>query len=159
MSGPTSWSAADARILDTNVLLYAYDALEPLKRPIARKLLGELLATRQLCLSAQILNEFFWNATRSKRGRGRAPILSFDAAGRAIRRWCKIVPILAIDQETTLAALDAMSPHAMSFWDALVWASAKRHGVPVIYTEDYQAGRSVEGVQYIDPFASGSPRP
>lgn len=45
-----------------------------------------------------------------------------------------------------------MSPHPMSFWDPLVWASAAQHGIPVIYSEDYQSGRTVGGVRYINPF-------
>lgn len=57
MNGPTSWSAADARILDTNVLLYAYDPQDPGKRSTARNLLAGPLEAHRLCLTAQILNE------------------------------------------------------------------------------------------------------
>lgn len=158
MSGPTSWNAADARILDTNLLLYAYDPREKTKRPIARRLMSDLIRSNRLCLPVQVLNEFFWNATRAKR-RGDAPILSVAAATGLIQRWCSVVPVFILRKETTLAALDGMPAHSMNFWDALLWASARENGVPVIYTEDFQHGQTVAGVQYVNPFLSTAPGP
>jgi predicted nucleic acid-binding protein len=63
------------------------------------------------------------------------------------------VPITA---PVTFRALDAMPRHGLSFWDALIWAAAADNGIPVIYTEDFQDGRNIEGVQFINPFLSGS---
>jgi predicted nucleic acid-binding protein len=40
----------------------------------------------------------------------------------------------------------------LSFWDALIWAAAKENGIPVVYTEDFQHGRDIEGVRIINPF-------
>jgi predicted nucleic acid-binding protein len=42
----------------------------------------------------------------------------------------------------------------LSFWDALIWVAAKTHGIPRIYTEDFQHGRVLEGVKFVNPFAS-----
>jgi predicted nucleic acid-binding protein len=47
-----------------------------------------------------------------------------------------------------------MPRHGLSFWDALIWAAASESAVDVIYTEDFQDGREVEGVRFISPFAS-----
>ena len=52
----------------------------------------------------------------------------------------------------TLRALEAVSPHGFSFWDALIWAAAKENGISVVYTEDFQHGREIEGVRIINPF-------
>jgi len=49
----------------------------------------------------------------------------------------------------TLRALDAIPTHGFSFWDALIWAAAKENGIPVVYTEDFQHGRDIEGVRII----------
>ena len=58
----------------------------------------------------------------------------------------------------TFRALAAMKPHGLSSWDALIWAAAEENGVPVVFTEDFQAGREVEGVRFLNPFlAAGSP--
>jgi predicted nucleic acid-binding protein len=52
--------------------------------------------------------------------------------------------------------LDAILQHGFSFWDGLIWAAAKENGIPVIYTEDFQHGRDIEGVRIINPFV-GTP--
>jgi predicted nucleic acid-binding protein len=46
------------------------------------------------------------------------------------------------------AGMDA----GLSFWDALVWATARANGVTVIHTEDFAHGRVVDGVGFLDPF-------
>ena len=55
----------DSRVfVDTNILLYAYDASETLKQPIARVMLEKLWRERRGTLSTQILQEFYVVATR-----------------------------------------------------------------------------------------------
>jgi predicted nucleic acid-binding protein len=48
----------------------------------------------------------------------------------------------------------AVGRHRLSFWDAMLWATAKRAGCRVLFTEDLQDGRRLEGVLFVDPFAS-----
>lgn len=50
--------------VDTNILLYAFDASAGAKRVRALGLLGELWRAGNGCLSVQILQEFYVNATR-----------------------------------------------------------------------------------------------
>jgi len=54
-------------LVDTNIPVYAYDPLEPIKRPQAIAVLSRLETLRTGALSSQILGEFFWNATRKLR--------------------------------------------------------------------------------------------
>jgi predicted nucleic acid-binding protein len=42
--------------------------------------------------------------------------------------------------------------YRLSFWDALIWATARNAGVPVVLSEDYQDGREIEGVRFVNPF-------
>ena len=53
--------------VDTNVLLYAHDASEAEKQPIARALIEELWADGSGVLSTQVLQEFYVVATRKFR--------------------------------------------------------------------------------------------
>lgn len=46
----------------------------------------------------------------------------------------------------------AVERWGMSFWDALLWATANLHGVPTIYTEDGQAAPELDGVRFVNPF-------
>jgi predicted nucleic acid-binding protein len=52
-----------------------------------------------------------------------------------------------------------MPRHGLSFWDALIWSAAVENNVAVIYTEDFQDGRVVEGVRFVNPFASSTTSP
>jgi predicted nucleic acid-binding protein len=43
----------------------------------------------------------------------------------------------------------------MSFWDAQIWAAARLNQIPIIFSEDFNAGSAIEGVRFTNPFASG----
>ena len=45
-----------------------------------------------------------------------------------------------------------MESHRISFWDAMLWATARRAGCGAILTEDFQDGRLLGGVRFINPF-------
>jgi predicted nucleic acid-binding protein len=54
----------------------------------------------------------------------------------------------------------------LSYWDSLIWATAKLSGVPTVLSEDFSDGRLIEGVRFLNPFMStfdltrlGSPLP
>lgn len=50
--------------VDTNVLIYAFDASADIKRVQAVELLQEIWETDNGCVSVQVLQEFYVNATR-----------------------------------------------------------------------------------------------
>jgi predicted nucleic acid-binding protein len=50
------------------------------------------------------------------------------------------------------AALDLVSVHNISFWDALLCASSIRMGLSFLLTEDLQDGRSLHGLTIVNPF-------
>ena len=54
---------ADRVLIDTNILLYAYDRAEPVKQPKALAVLDRLVTWRIGVLTPQVLAEFFVNAT------------------------------------------------------------------------------------------------
>jgi predicted nucleic acid-binding protein len=135
-------------LVDTNVLIYAHDFREPDKQARAQHLLDELEDARTGVFSAQVLNEFYATITRPTRP-GR---LSPDEAAQIIRDLAAAWEVLPVTVAVTLRALDAMPQHGFSFWDALIWATAKEGNVEVVCTEDFQHGREVEGVKFINPF-------
>jgi predicted nucleic acid-binding protein len=63
--------------------------------------------------------------------------------------------VLALEGAATTAALGAVGRHRLSFWDALLWATARDAGVPVVISEDFQHGRELDGVRFVDPFRDG----
>ncbi|MBK1836494.1 hypothetical protein JHL17_03630 [Azospirillum sp. YIM B02556] len=52
--------------------------------------------------------------------------------------------------------IDAMRvhrDHGIQFWDGMIWSVAKRAGSRVLFSEDLQDGRELEGVRFLNPFA------
>jgi predicted nucleic acid-binding protein len=51
-----------------------------------------------------------------------------------------------------LAAIDLHRLPGLSSWDALILRSAKQAGCGVLYSEDMQDAREVDGVRVVNPF-------
>ena len=49
-------------------------------------------------------------------------------------------------------ALKAVGEHNISFWDAMLWSVAQEHQVTELFSEDFQQGRKLKGVSFINPF-------
>jgi predicted nucleic acid-binding protein len=134
--------------VDTNVLVYAHDASEAVRQPVARALVSELWRTRSGALSTQVLQEFYVVATRkfgSPMPRREARDL-VDAYGH----W----QLVEIDVALIVAASQLEERHSLSFWDALIVEAARRAGATRLVTEDLQSGRRIAGMLIDNPFAS-----
>jgi len=89
---------ADKILVDTNILLYAYDKGEPTKQPLAAETLNRLATLRLGVLTPQVLRTY-----------------------------------------------------QMAYWDAQIWALARLHRIPLIFTEDFNIGAVIEGVRFVNP--------
>ena len=58
--------AAENRLIDTNVLVYAYDVSEKVKRRVARSLLDEVWDQGGGVVTLQNLSEFFVSVVQSR---------------------------------------------------------------------------------------------
>jgi predicted nucleic acid-binding protein len=144
-------STDDRRALvDTNIVVYAYDLDDPRKHSIARELLEQLSNQRRLVLSTQVLNEFCSVMMSPKRKKTLAPD-ELAVILRELRATGEVVPVIP---SLTFRALDAIPRHSLSFWDALIWSAAVENTIAVIYTEDFQDGRELEGVLFVNPFSA-----
>ena len=130
--------------LDTNVLVYADDKAAPAKRRRAVELVAEHRRAGTGVVSLQVLQEYFVAATRK---------LGVDAA--TARRKVELLSeldVAAPDLSDVLAAIDLHRLHAFSFWDALVFRAATQSGCTVLYSEDFQDRRELDGVRVVNPF-------
>jgi predicted nucleic acid-binding protein len=146
----TASTGSPRALVDTNVVVYAYDLDDPRKHTIARELIERLSNQGRLVLSAQVFNEFCSVMMSAKRKKKLAP----DELAVIVRELTSTGVIVPIIPTLTLRALEAMPRHGLSFWDALIWSAAVENDVCVVYTEDFQHGRDVEGVLFFDPFSS-----
>ena len=127
---------------DTNVLVYAQgpDA----KGDAAR---GALMDGG--VISVQVLNEFT-NVLRRKFR------LDWKDVARAVADVRELFEsIRPLDIETHEAAVALAEAHGFSFYDSLIVASALQAGCETLLTEDLQAGRRIDGLVIVNPFAPG----
>ena len=132
--------------VDSNVLLYAHDANETEKQPIARALLEDLWANRSGATSTQVLQEFYVVATR----KFKPPMPRSEA--REIVALYAVWPVVRIDVGLILDATALEERSQLSFWDALIVEAARRAGAVRLVSEDLQGGRQIAGIAIENPF-------
>ncbi len=132
--------------IDTNVLLYAYDASAGTRHDRAARLVADLAARRQAATSVQVLQEFYVNATK-KIAEPLAPGLALDRI-RAFSRWPTHVPTA----RDVFAAASLADEAQLPFWDAMIVRSAVELRCTVLWSEDLNAGQHICGVQVRSPF-------
>ena len=131
-------------LLDSNVLVYTDDADSRRKQARALELYAEVRGAGTGVVSTQVLDEYFVAATR-KLG------VPAATARRKVELFARL-HVVVIDSGDILAAIDLHRLHQFSFWDALVIRAAQRAGCSVLYSEDMQDGRSIDGVTVRNPF-------
>jgi predicted nucleic acid-binding protein len=131
-------------LVDTNILIYANDRNEPVKRTRSIELIDQLSASGELVISTQSLNEF--SSVALRRG---IPISEVRTKVEMLHDLGQVLPLT---DAMTMAALEAVERHRLSFWDALIWAAAKKADLAVVISEDFQHGRVLDGVRFVDPF-------
>jgi predicted nucleic acid-binding protein len=146
-------SAETPSFLDTNVLVYALAADDERRSPIAQELVRELMVSRTLHTSTQVLQELFVTLTRKVR----TPLTSEQALRYLdqIATW----PVTVLDYDAVRSAIQLSSSKSLSFWDALVVVAAARSGAKRLYTEDLQHGQIILGVEVVNPFRSSQAEP
>jgi predicted nucleic acid-binding protein len=135
---------------DTNVLVYAADRDAGDRHLIAVDLVRRARG-KDCVITLQALAELF----RTLTGKGK---VSPAEAMRVVQAWRDVAPIFAADDMCLVDAMDAVTHHSWSFWDAMMWATAKRAGCRLLISEDGQDGRTLGGVTIANPFlATPSP--
>jgi predicted nucleic acid-binding protein len=134
--------------LDTNIILYAYstDAAESAKRNTARRILTQ----GEWCISAQVLQEFYSNAIKPKRGT--APLMSHTDAQTTVQGLAQFTSV-ALDAVLVQQAITLRQQYQLSYWDGAIVAAAVRSGAQELLSEDMNAGQIMEGVRIVNPFA------
>jgi predicted nucleic acid-binding protein len=138
--------SARLEFVDTNVLLYAVDHTEAEKQARAEALLTRLWHDRSGCLSVQVLQEFYVNATRKL-----SKPLDVNTARQVVEDYSLWV-VHAPTSASVLAAIDLQTRHQVSFWDAMILGSALDLGAGVVWSEDLNAGQRFGEVEVQTPF-------
>ena len=134
------------RFADTNVLLYAISR-DPQERAKATRA-NELLSSRDIGLSVQVLQEFYVQATRETR----ADRLAHEQAAALIDSFRRF----SIQETTIGMVISAMSMRQrfnISYWDAAILEAARALGCQIVLSEDLGDGQDYAGVRVENPFS------
>ena len=132
--------------VDTNVLVYAEPSDAPLKQRAALALLKGLYEEGLGVLSTQVLQEYC-NVALKK----------LKLPAQYVRAQLDLYEQFEVAQVTPAiirAGLDLHQTRSVSFFDAIMLASAHASGCNVIWTEDMNAGEVIDGVCASNPFAA-----
>ena len=133
------------RFVDTNVLLYAISR-DPVEQDKAKRA-GEILADRDLALSAQVLQEFYVQATRASR----PDHVSHQPAVRLIESFRRF-PVQDVTSAIVMAALDTSQRFQLSYWDAAIIEASRASGCAEVLSEDLSDGQDYSGIRVTNPF-------
>ena len=136
---------AERSFIDTNVLIYAEASDAPAKQRTALDLLKRLYEEAQGVLSTQVLQEYCNVALKKLR----LPVQHVRAQLDLYEQF----EVIQVTPAIIHAGLDLHQTRSVSFFDAIVLASAQASGCNVIWTEDMNAGEVVNGVRISNPFA------
>ena len=131
---------------DTNILIYAVDHTDPVKRRKAGELLEREAGAGNAIISTQVLQEFYSVSTlKLKR-----PLNKLVA--EEIVEELMTLPVKQVDTSIILAAIKRNQSDQISFWDALIIETALRAGARILWSEDMQHDREFDGLKIQNPF-------
>lgn len=142
----TSSKGRERFSVDTNVLVYAVDTGAGEKHYRAQRVI-ETLLERDCVLTLQSLAEFYFTVTRKGK-------LEADVARIQVEGWQTLFSVVSAKPATLGRAIEVARMHHLSFWDAMLWATAREAGVTVLLSEDFQDGQVLDGVRIINPFGA-----
>ena len=137
--------------LDTNIVVYTFDADSPQKKPRAQELVEQALRTLEGVVSTQVVQEFLNVATV----KFTAPLTFSDAQQYlhdVLAPLCTVFPSIDLFQQ----ALVLQQETTYSFYDLLIIGGALQAGCEILYSEDLQDGHQIRALRIVNPFTSSS---
>ena len=132
--------------IDTNILVYAYNEADALKRAEAVNLLRTNAG--RLVLSTQVIQEFYAAGLRKLK-------LPRPKMRSAVNQLLKL-PIVTLSGEHIQAAFEFEDAYGISFWDGLIIAAAASAKAEILYTEDLNHGQRYGAVTACNPFVQSA---
>lgn len=133
------------QFVDTNILIYSISG-DPEEREKA-ECANRILTAGGLGLSAQVLQEFYVQATRESRP-GR---LTHEQAAGLVESFSRF-PVQGITAGIVEMAIATRERFQISYWDAAIIEAARSLGCETVLSEDLSDGQDYAGVSVQNPF-------
>ena len=113
---------------------------------MARQVFLELVEDERLCLSTQVLQEFFVTVTKKMN-------VSIREALEVVESLA-VYPLYRVEESAIVEAGRLADAAQVSFWDSLIVVAARRLGAGVVLTEDLNHGQQLNGIVVRNPFVA-----
>ncbi len=136
------------QLIDSNILVYYWDIRAGKKHLLAKELLDPVWKKEtEYALSVQNLSEFFSVITTKNK-------LSKEKAAQIIRDITEFPywRIFQITEASIRLAVGIATKTNAPFWDVLIAATMKEHGIREIVTENEKDFANIPGIKVINPF-------
>jgi predicted nucleic acid-binding protein len=138
--------SGDRAFLDTNVLVYANDTSEPIKRARARELVARVMEDGSGHISTQVLAEF-WIAVTARMAVPLDKVIAEHQLSLLLG-----MHVVSVDPGIVVRAVHLCRAYSLSYWDAQIVAAAEAAGCSLVWSEDMSDGSSYASVLVRNPF-------
>ncbi len=134
-------------LVDSNILVYTFDARDDKKQPIAIKTISKLTENKTAVISIQNIVEFCRIVTQKLPN-----VMSFEEARAESIKMKNTFDLIYYNTDTVIEALTILKYHKTHFFDALLVATMKQHQIYTIITENDKDFSKIPGIKAINPF-------
>ena len=140
----------DKYFIDTNIFVYLHDSASQEKQGKSADLIDAAIKKDCGIISYQVVQEFI-NVVETKINNKEIQNNLKYFLTNCMYPLCRVFA----DFELYEMAIALKRKNKLSFYDALIVASAKRGGCNILYSEDMHSGRFDKGLEIINPFKRG----
>jgi predicted nucleic acid-binding protein len=130
--------------IDSNVIVYANDARDPVKQRLAIEQIATHMRRGSGVISVQVLEEYASVALAKLKQPAKVVLVQLS-----LLEYLHVVELTA---KTVRRAVELGAIHGISFWDACIISSAEEAGCGTILSEDLNPGQSYAGIRVKNPF-------
>lgn len=135
-------------LIDTNILVYAYDSTQGEKHIRANRLVADVFAGKiKAHITTQILGELFITLVKgSKNPMPKKMVEEIIGGIIESNNWIKLSA-----NPLTIIYTTKLYQEGFHFWDCLIAATAIQNLVTTIYTENVKDFEKIPGIEVINP--------
>ncbi len=134
-------------LVDSNILVYTLDVRDPDKRQRAKEVIRRVALSGSAALPVQSLSELSNVCLRKLE-----PALKPHEVRREIEKLYTAFKVIPLTAPVVMEALRGVYEHQFSYYDAQIWATARLAQMPVVLSEDFHSGATLDGVSFLNPF-------
>lgn len=140
----------DVFLVDTNILVYSYDASELDKQRICSALLKKCWAQEAFyAIALQNLSEFYVVVTKKIEHP-----LPKETAKKIISDIIEFNgwQVLELNESSVIMAIDLSIKYNLHYWDAILCATMKQNGITNVFTENIKDFGKIPWITAVNPF-------